>query len=132
MASRKIRGNKVKISHTQKQTGSGSLWLAGIGALSIARKRGKALLGEMIAEGQRLQTKAVTMVHEARADTRAQFDGFLTPVRQRLEEQVEKGGKAVQAGIGGVLSKLGIPSKADIDELAQRVGALSRQLKTGR
>lgn len=130
MATRKIRGNRVKISRNQKQ--SGSLWLAGIGALSIARKRGKALLGDMIAEGQRLQTKAATMVHEARADTRAQFEGFLTPVKQRLEEQFEKGGKAVQAGIGGVLSKLGIPSKADIDELAQRVGALSRQLKTGR
>ena len=130
MATRKIRGNKVKISHTQKQTGS--LWLAGIGALSIARKRSKAVLGDMIAEGQRLQTKATTAVHEARADTRAQFEGFLTPVKQRLQEQVEKGGKAVQAGIGGVLSKLGIPSKADIDELAQRVGALSRQLKTGR
>lgn len=130
MATRKIRGNKVKISRTQKQTGS--LWLAGIGALSIARKRSKAVLGDMIAEGQRLQTKAATVVHEARADTRAQFEGFLTPVKQRLQDQVEKGGKAVQAGIGSVLSRLGIPSKADIDELAQRVGALSRQLKTGR
>lgn len=130
MATRKIRGNKVKITKTQ--TPNGSLWLAGIGALSLARKRGKALVGDMIAEGQRLQTKATTIVQEARADTRAQLAGFLTPVRQRFEEQVEKGGKAVQAGIGGVLSKLGIPSKADIDELAQRVGALSRQLKAGR
>jgi poly(hydroxyalkanoate) granule-associated protein len=129
MATKKIRGNKVKITKTQTR---GSLWLAGIGALSLARKRGKTLVGDMIAEGQRLQMKAATIVHEARADTRAQVVGFLTPVKQRFEEQVEKGGKAVQAGIGSVLSKLGIPSKADIDELAQRVGALSRQLKTGR
>lgn len=130
MAVKKIRGNKVKISKTQTQRGS--LWLAGIGALSLARKRSKALLGDMIAEGQRLQMKTATMVHEARADTRAQIEGFLTPVKQRLEEQAARGGKAVQAGIAGVLSRLGIPSKADIDELAQRVGALSRQLKTGR
>ena len=130
MAVKKIRGRKVRISKTQAPRGS--LWLAGIGAVSLARKRSKAVVGDMIAEGQRLQAKAATMVHEARADTWAQVAGFLTPVRQRLEEQAAKGGKAVQAGIAGVLSRLGIPSKADIDELAQRVGALSRQLKTGR
>lgn len=137
MATRKIRGTKVRISKTQhhKQTSpkqTGSLWLAGIGALSLARKRNKALLGDLIAEGARLQTKAATIARETRRDARAQMKGFLTPLKKHFEQQVEKAGKAFQAGVGGVLSRLGIPSKADIEDLAQRVGALSRQLKTGR
>jgi poly(hydroxyalkanoate) granule-associated protein len=132
MATRKIRGTKVKISKTQHQKPAGSLWLAGIGALSLARKRNKALLGDLIAEGARLQTKAATIARETRRDARAQMKGFLTPVKQHFEQQVEKAGKAFQSGVGGVLSRLGIPSKADIEDLAQRVGALSRQLKTGR
>jgi poly(hydroxyalkanoate) granule-associated protein len=130
MATRKIRGTKVKIAKTQTQTGS--LWLAGIGALSLARKRNKALLGDLIAEGARLQAKAAAIARETRVDARAQMEGFLTPVKQRLEKQAEKAGKAVQTGVGRVLSRLGIPSKADIEDLAQRVGTLSRQLKTGR
>lgn len=130
MASRKFRGNKVRISKTPARTGS--LWLAAIGALSLARKRNKALLGELVAEGARLQTKAATIARETRRDTRAQLEGFLAPVQQRFEHQVEMAGKAFQAGMGGVLSRLGIPSKADIEDLAQRVGALSRQLKSGR
>jgi len=36
----------------------------------------------------------------------------------------------VQQGVATVLAKLGIPSKTDIEELTQRVAALSRQLKT--
>ena len=108
------------------------MWLAGIGALSLARKRNKALLGDLIAEGARLRAKAAKVASETRSDARAQIEGFLTPVRQHFDQQVEKAGKAVQAGVGGVLSRLGIPSKADIDDLAQRVGNLSRQLKTGR
>jgi len=130
MASRKTRGNKVRISKTPAPTGP--LWLAGIGALSLARKRNKALLGDLIAEGARLQAKAARITRETRLDARAQMEGLLTPVKHRLDAQVEKAGKAVQAGIGGVLSRLGIPSKADIDDLAQRVGTLSRQLKTNR
>jgi len=130
MASRKIRGNKVRITKTSAPTGP--LWLAGIGALSLARKRNKALLGDLIAEGARLQAKAATIARETRLDARAQMEGFLTPVRQRFDQQLEQAGKAVQARIGGVLSRLGIPSKADIDDLAQRVGALSRQLKARR
>lgn len=130
MASRKIRGNKVRITKTPAPTGS--LWLAGIGALSLARKRNKALVGDLIAEGVRLQSKAAAIARETRLDARAQVEGFLTPVKQRFDEQVEWAGKAVQAGVGGMLSRLGIPSKADIEDLAQRVGALSRQLKTNR
>jgi len=60
------------------------------------------------------------------------MEGFLTPVKQRFDQQIEMAGKAVQAGVGSLLSRLGIPSKADIEDLAQRVGALSRQLKTNR
>ena len=44
---------------------------------------------------------------------------------------MKKAAAAAQAGVAGVLARLGIPSKADIDELSQRVGRLSRQLKAG-
>jgi len=132
MASRKIRGNKVRISKTPARAQTGSLWLAGIGALSLARKRNKVLLGDLVAEGARLQAKAATIARETRLDARAQMEGFLTPVKQRFDQQIEMAGRAVQAGVGSLLSRLGIPSKADIEDLAQRVGALSRQLKTNR
>ena len=134
MASRKIRRSKVRISKTPAQTASqtGSLWLAGIGALSLARKRNQALLGDLIAEGARLQAQAATIAREMRVDARAQMEGFFTPVRLRFDQQVDAAGKAVQAGIGRVLSRLGIPSKSDIDDLSQRVGTLSRQLKASR
>src|SRR5580765_6417390 len=101
MASRKIRGNRVRISKTPAQTGS--LWLAGIGALSLARKRNKALVGELVAEGARLRAKAAAIARETRLDARAQMEGFLIPVKHRLDQQVEQAGKALQAGVGGML-----------------------------
>jgi hypothetical protein len=38
----------------------------------------------------------------------------------------------MQGGVAGALARLGIPSKADIDELTQRVTALSKRLKTAK
>ncbi|HZP67892.1 MAG TPA: phasin family protein, partial [Rudaea sp.] len=58
--------------------------------------------------------------------------GALAPIRERVKQDAEKLGAAVQNGIAVALARLGIPSKADIDELTQRVTALSRQLKTAK
>jgi poly(hydroxyalkanoate) granule-associated protein len=100
--------------------------------LSLARKNGGALLGDLVAEGRRLQVEATRFVHETRADARAQVRGLLTPVKAHLESGARQGAAAIKAGVAGVLARLGIPSKADIDELSRRVGTLSRQLKAAK
>jgi poly(hydroxyalkanoate) granule-associated protein len=126
MANRKIQRKKVPVV---AKVDAGSLWLAGVGALSLARKNGAVLLGELAGEGRRLQVQAARLAVEAGSDVRAQVSGLLKPVKARAAKQLQAAGMALQSGIGGVLSALGIPSKADVDELSQRVGALSRQLK---
>jgi poly(hydroxyalkanoate) granule-associated protein len=126
MANRKVQRKKVQAA---SKVDAGSLWLAGVGALSLSRRNGAALLGDLIGEGRRLQVEATRLAIEASADVRAQVGGLLKPVKVRAAKQLQAAGMALQSGIGGVLSALGIPSKADVDELSQRVGALSRQLK---
>jgi len=126
MANKKIQRKKVQ---APSKVEAGSLWLAGVGAVSLARKNGAALLGDLVGEGRRLQLKATTLAVEAGSDVRAQVSGLLQPIKVRASKRLQAAGMAVQSGIGGVLSALGIPSKADVEELSQRVGALSRQLK---
>ena len=127
MAIKKVQRKKVQ---APAKVDAGSLWLAGVGALSLARKNGAALLGDMVGEGRRLQVEATRLAIEASSDLRAQVKGLLKPVKARAAKQLQAAGMALQSGIGGVLSALGIPSKADVDELSQRVGALSRQLNS--
>jgi poly(hydroxyalkanoate) granule-associated protein len=129
MANRKVQGSKTK---AQAPVGIGSLWLAGVGAVSLARKHGEGLLGDLVDEGRRLQSEASEFVTDTRSTAQARIVAVIKPLRARIKQQVEKTGAAIQSGIAGVLSRLGIPSKADIDDLAQRVGALSRQLKAGK
>ena len=127
MATKKAQG-KTKAAHTPP--GVESLVLAGIGAASLARKHGKAILGEFVAEGRRQQGEAAKMARKAAVDAKAQVQGIVVPMRTGLKRRLAKITTAAEAGVVAVRSRLGIPSKADVDELAERVGALSRQLKS--
>ena len=131
MATRKFPAKKTK-SIKRPAPAAGSAWLAGVGAVSLARKRGEALLGRLITEGQHRQSHARTFVREARADARAQVMGLLAPVRGRFNRRITKAGKVARVGLDHALSRLGVPTKAEVDELAQRVAALSRRLKSAK
>ena len=107
-----------------------AIWLAGLGAVSIAQKRGGELFQSLIGEGKEFQVRAQKVAQEIGADAKAQVKGALEPVQARARHELQRAGSAVQHGVATVLAKLGIPSKADIEELTTRVAALSRQLKT--
>jgi len=109
-----------------------TLWLAGLGALSLAQKRGGALLSGLIAEGHDLQTRAQKLAREVGSDAGVHVKGALAPFRAGLKRNVKKLGAAMRSGVAGALARLGIPSKADIEELTKRVSALSKQLKTAK
>jgi len=124
---------KTKTKQTAKTTPidpARTLWLAGLGAASIARKQGGELLSGLVVEGKDVQVRTQKLAKEFRADAKAQIKGVITPVRASIKKNAVKFSAAVQHGVAVALSKLGIPSKADIEELTQRVAALSRQLKT--
>ena len=109
-----------------------TLWLAGLGAMSIAQKRGGALLSGLIAEGHDVQTRTQKFVQQVTAQTKAHAADAVAPFRAGIKRNVKRLGEVAQQGIAGALAVLGIPSKSDIEELTQRVAALSKQLKTAR
>jgi poly(hydroxyalkanoate) granule-associated protein len=125
--------------NTRKQTPAadrrvdpGSLWLAGVGVVSLARKQGVALVNQLVGEGRRLQQKTTRFVRDARGDVKAQVIGVIEPVKTRVGKEFDKAGAAVQARVTAALSAAGLPTKADIAELSARVGTLSRQLKAAK
>ena len=107
-----------------------ALWLAGLGAVSIAQKRGGKAISGLIAEGHDLQARAQKLAQEVTSGVTEQVQDALAPFQAGLKRNLKKVGEVLQSTIAGTLARLGIPTKADIDELTQRVAALSKQLKT--
>src|SRR5450432_2018478 len=80
-----------------------TLWLAGLGAASIARKQGGELLSDLIVEGKDVQVRAQKLAKELRADAKTQIKGVITPVRASLKKNAAKVSIAVQQGVAVVL-----------------------------
>jgi poly(hydroxyalkanoate) granule-associated protein len=109
-----------------------TLWLASLGAVSIAQKRGGELISGLITEGQQFQTRAQKLAQQVTAQAAEQAKDAFIPFQTGFKRNIKKLGAAVQNGVAGALAVLGIPSKTDIEVLTQRVAALSKQLKTAR
>jgi len=109
-----------------------AVWLAGLGAVSIAQKRGTKLLSGLAAEGRVFQARAQQLAREVGADAQSQLKGAVAPLRMHARDNAKKIGALIERGVALALSKLGVPSKSDIEALSQRMSALSRQLKAAK
>lgn len=122
--------NKIQTSATAGK--AHAVWLAGLGAVSIAQKRGTEALAGLATEGRDFQARAQKFAREVGADASVHVHGAIAPLHASLKRNVAKFGDVVQNAVAGALAMLGIPSKTDIEALSQRMSALSRQLKAAK
>ena len=127
-----MASRRTKQSAKNPKSADRTIWLAGLGAVSVAQKRGGELISELITEGYQFRTRAQELVQEVASQATEQAKDALAPFQAEFKRNIKKLGAAVQNGVAGALAVFGIPSKSDVAELTQRVAALSKQLKTTR
>jgi poly(hydroxyalkanoate) granule-associated protein len=123
---------QIRTRNTQNRTGTDlarSMWLAGLGAVSIAQQKGRATFGSLVDEGKSFQNQSEKVARTVAKDVNKGIKDILVPVRARMEKGLEQAGHTVENVVGGVLNKLGVPSRAEIKELSVRIGELNRQIK---
>ncbi len=105
------------------------LLLASLGAVSISRKEGARFVGTLIEQGQELGERTVKLAEGKVADVRKQVEGVFGKVQKAANANLSQVEGVVGGQVTRVLSRLGIPSKADVQELSRRVSDLNRQVK---
>jgi poly(hydroxyalkanoate) granule-associated protein len=133
MAIKKIESNKsvlkpvVRKASVQDQ--ARNVWLAGLGAFSVAQNEGKKVFGTMVNEGQKIEAATRKVVDNSTKDVRKAVEGRLTLVRDTASEQINKLEKVFENRVSSVLGRLGIPSRDDVQTLSKRVAELSKEVK---
>jgi poly(hydroxyalkanoate) granule-associated protein len=96
------------------------LWLAGLGAAAKAQEKGGELLESLIEEGEKVEARAkgVTAIHTEPGNA------ILHP------QNVENLEKIFQDRVERALKKLDVPTQADLQDLNQRMDALSQHIAT--
>ncbi|MCU0809225.1 MAG: phasin family protein [Candidatus Contendobacter sp.] len=100
------------------------IWLAGLGAYAKTQEEGEKLFQSLIKEGEKFEKQA-RKTAEARID---EAKGKVIEFRDKASHQIERLEELFQERVAQVLSRLGVPTQEDIQELAKRVEELNKSI----
>jgi poly(hydroxyalkanoate) granule-associated protein len=106
-----------------------NIWLAGLGAFGKAQVEGGKLFQGLVKEGSALEQKTRKIAGAAANDVRGAVANSVTQVRERTQETWDRLEQMFDARLTAALSKLGVPTRKDIEELAKRVEDLSKDVR---
>lgn len=113
-----------------------NVWLASLGAMSLARKQGEKLVTALVEEGQSIQARSDRLRHGVAKDVRRQVNQATRQVKGIVDPIVRQATLVagdIQNGIGErlteVLGRIGVPNRQDVADLTARVTSLGTKVK---
>ncbi len=118
------------------------IWLAGLGAFSVAQQeggriieQGSKLFDKLVAEGSRVEKKTRKDVESAVGEFRGEVENRVEAMKQQADavrkqatDNWDKLEKIFENRVARAMAGLGIPSKEDVNGLADKVQKLARQV----
>jgi poly(hydroxyalkanoate) granule-associated protein len=100
------------------------VWLAGLGALATVEEEGTKLFNRLVDRGQKFEEERRHDIEEATEKVREQSDEALT----QLEEAGEETQSMLTETVNSALDRFGVPTRKEVDDLADKVDHLSEQV----
>ncbi|TAG82477.1 MAG: poly granule associated protein [Betaproteobacteria bacterium] len=107
---------------------SSQIWLAGLGAFSKAQEEGSKVFEALVKEGAGLQKKVRKFADSQVADVTNEVSGKITEATSKAAGAWDRLETVFEERVGRAVSRLGVPSKADIAALTARVEELTKQV----
>lgn len=105
------------------------IWLAGVGAFGRAQAEGAKLFEALVKEGLNLE-KTARGLAGGRADfMRDAVENRVGQARERATDTWDKLEKVFEARVQKALTRLGVPGREDLADLARRVDGLTAELR---
>jgi poly(hydroxyalkanoate) granule-associated protein len=133
------------------QDNAHEIWLAGLGAFALAqdeganlvRKGGKLvneqtgkvisegskMFEKLVSEGRKLEGKGRKMAGDAVGGVRSDVEGRVGKAREQAKTNWDKLEKVFEERVARALSKLGVPTSEEIQELSERVQELNVRVR---
>lgn len=94
--------------------------LAGIGAVSLAQGEVEDFVGKLVEKGEIAEKDGRKMLDDIDKKRKEQTD--------KVKKQTEKAEKELDKRLDGLLARLNVPTKSDIDGLNDKIAALTKKI----
>ena len=108
---------------------SSHIWLAGLGAFSKAQEEGSKVFEALVKEGSGLQKKFRSLADSRMNEMTHEVSGKVTEASSKAAEAWSRLETVFEDRVGRAVGRLGVPTKADITKLTQRVEELTKQVQ---
>lgn len=108
------------------------VWLAGLGALGRAQNEGSRWFNALVKEGKQVERGTRRKAREQVKATREAVDEQLQSTRQKASAGMDRIGGAIDAGMRGVLHRLHIPDRNEVEQLKHEVQKLNARLASSK
>ena len=111
------------------------IWLAGLGAFSVAQtesgkliEQGNKLFEKLVSEGSKLEQKTREVAESAVGDIKGDMGSRVDAVRQQAVDNWDKLENIFEDRVARVLGRLGVPTADEVNKLSARVQKLSTEV----
>ena len=108
---------------------SSHIWLAGLGAFSKAQEEGSKVFEALVKEGSGLQKKFRSLADSRMNEVTNEVSGKITEATSKAAGAWDRLETVFEDRVGRAVGRLGVPTKADITKLTQRVEELTKQVQ---
>lgn len=110
-------GKDSQLSATIRESAQ-QIWLAGLGAFAKTQQEGTKVYDALIREGEAIQKKTRKVTEDKVTEMASKATGTWDKLEQVFENRVAR-----------ALNSLGVPTKADVAQLAKRVAELKAEVE---
>jgi poly(hydroxyalkanoate) granule-associated protein len=104
------------------------IWLAGLGAFSKAQAEGSRLFDQLIDEGTQLEQATRKYTKDKVDELRGRMEGTAERLQRSSRASIERIQAMIDQRVEQAVDRLAVPTREDIDALAERMRELGRQV----
>jgi len=101
------------------------IWLAGMGAFSMAQDEGSKLFDSLVEEGEKLEKRT----RQAAEDTAQGVRGKIEDVKGKASQSMGRLEQVFEERVARALNRLGVPTADDVAAMTRRVEELNAHLQ---
>jgi len=113
--------DRAKYIQDELKDSAQKIWLAGLGALSMAGEEGNKIFKSLVEKGEKFQSQEKGSVDKVKQG--------LDSAKSKAEDIWAKLENMVNDRVGSTLKKMGVPTRDEINQLSQRVDGLMEAIE---
>ncbi|HEX4857025.1 MAG TPA: phasin family protein [Limnobacter sp.] len=105
------------------------LWTAGLGAITKAQEESNRVLETLVKEGHEIQERTVKFADQKVVEVTGKVSKLAGSVSSKATQHWDKLEQVFEERVARALSRLGVPTNKDVQQLSERIDQLSAAIQ---